>query len=106
MNEFIDVEGASGGRYRFRLMRDLGDLPATAGNFVFVRREAGVAKVVGCGSANSLMEVGKLWSRAVEQHQADGLYVYLSVARRMRTDVHQDIAEKHRPALVSVELDQ
>lgn len=106
MNDFIDVEGASGGRYRFRLMRNLDELPATAGAFVFVRREAGGVQVVACGSANSLMDVGKLWGRAVEQHQAQGLYVYLSVARRMRTEVRQDIAEKHRPALVSVELDR
>jgi len=105
MNEFIDVEGASGARHRFRLMRDLSALPATAGAFVFVRREAGCTKVVACGSANSLIEVGKLWLRAAEQHQADALYVYLSVARRMRTEVHQDIAEKHLPALVTVELD-
>jgi len=103
--DFIDVEGASGASYRFRLVREPADLPATAGTFVFVRRAAGGPEVVACGTANSLMEVGKLWPRAVEQLQAESLYIYLSVARRLRTDVHQDIAEKHRPALVSVELD-
>jgi hypothetical protein len=101
MDEFIDVEGASGARYRFRRTPEL---PTSAGNFVFVRRDGEGARIAGCGSANSLVEVVRLWPRAVEQEQADGLYVYLNVARRTRNEVHKDIAEKHQPALIAVEL--
>jgi len=103
MNEFVDITGASGTSYRFRLAADAAALPDAAGNFVFVRQEDGRAHIVGSGSAGNLAVAAKLWARAVAEQQADSLYFYLSIARRMRTEVHEDIAEKHHPALIAVE---
>jgi hypothetical protein len=104
MEGFIDVEGASGARYRFRLAPDHAALPATAGNFIFARRDAGGPRLVGCDSANNLAEVTKLWAGAVDEQHADSLYVYLNVARRTRNEVHENIAEKHHPAPIAVDL--
>jgi len=36
---FIEIAGAFGARYRFHDVRDPADLPRTAGDFVFVRRD-------------------------------------------------------------------
>ena len=101
MPQFIDLQGASGAQYRFRLASGFSPL---AGNFVFVRTEQGRALVVGAGTATSLKEVAALWRRAVDELQAEAVYLYLNIASRARLPVHDDIVQQHNPPFVALEL--
>ncbi|HEY9234601.1 MULTISPECIES: hypothetical protein [Phenylobacterium] len=103
MKDLLDIEGASGALYRFRLHDTNRELPATAGNYLIVRREEGALQVIGCGEAQSLMSARPLWAEAVAEHGAEQLYLRLNVARAHRVGEHEDIVAKHRPQLVKNE---
>lgn len=102
---FLDLVGASGAVYRFRLVGDLGELPATAGNFVYAREEAGNYDVVCCGTARSLFRARAAWPAAVERRQATHLYVRLNVSRAVREGEHEDIIAAANPDLVLTDFD-
>lgn len=103
MKPFIDLVGASGAVYRFRLVEDPTLLPATGGNFAYVRADGKDEQVVGCGVARSLFKAQASWPAAVEQHKANGIYVRLNVARIQREAEHEDLVEGLKPALVLVD---
>lgn len=103
MKDLLDIEGASGALYRFRAQDVERGLPATAGNYVYVRREGEGVQVVGCGETQSLMNAKALWQTAVEEHQAERLYLRLNVARSSRITEHKDIVARYRPPLVKSE---
>lgn len=102
MQDILDLQGASGGSYRFRRIDDPAQLPATSGNFVHVRWSGEVAQVVYCGSVNTLTSAADRWSETVGVYGAVGLYIRLNVARRGRDEEHADLVEKHRPSLGEV----
>uniref|UniRef100_B0T9E2 Uncharacterized protein n=1 Tax=Caulobacter sp. (strain K31) TaxID=366602 RepID=B0T9E2_CAUSK len=99
VKEHLDLQGASGATYRFRLIADPGQLPATSGNFVYVRWRGSVPQVFCCGAVNSLTSATRLWDVAVRTHGAEGLYVRLNVARAQRDEEHADLIEKIRPPM-------
>lgn len=103
MKDLLDIEGASGALYRFRVHDTDRELPATAGNYLFIRRDGEAIQVVGCGEAQSLMSARPLWAEAVAEHGAEKLYLRLNVARAHRVGEHEDIVAKHRPQLVKSE---
>jgi hypothetical protein len=96
VSEFIDLRGASGAAYRFR-RADPAALPATAGNFVYVREEAGEPEVVCCGTALSLTLAADLSRNMKDRYGATDLYIRLNVARAVRLGEHQDILEHSKP---------
>ncbi|MFI4967058.1 MAG: hypothetical protein ACHP9T_17035, partial [Caulobacterales bacterium] len=63
MNAFIDLQGASGATYRFRLWTEGSSHLPIAGNYVFVREATQGFKVVLAGLTNDLStcraELGK-----------------------------------------------
>lgn len=91
MKQLLDLAGASGAVYRFRLT-DPSELPVAGGNFVFVRTALEEAAVLACGTAESLSEVADYWGRAVLVEGAEWLYVRLNVARSARCAEHADLA--------------
>lgn len=101
MKDLLDIEGASGVLYRFRLHDTDRELPATAGNYVFVRGDT--SQVIGCGESQSLMNAKAPWTQAVAEHGAEKLYLRLNVARASRIGEHEDIVAKHQPALIKSE---
>jgi hypothetical protein len=103
LKDQLDIEGASGALYRFRLQDDERGLPATAGNYVYVRREGDAVQVVGCGETQSLMNAKSLWQTAVDEHQAEQIYLRLNVARAARVNEHDDIVARHQPPLIKTE---
>jgi hypothetical protein len=105
VNEFWDIAGASGALYRFRRVADPGQLPAMAGNFIFLRPGDGGERLVCCGSVPSLIRAGAPWRLAVEQHQTEAIFVRLNVSRAIRLGEHQDIVERQNPTMVVAELD-
>lgn len=96
MSDIIDLRGASGAAYRFRRV-DPAALPATAGNFVYAREEAGELAVLCCGTALSLTSAGDLRRDVVERHGEADLFIRLNVARAVRRGEHEDIVERIQP---------
>ena len=105
MQDLLDLEGASGARYRFRHVADLSDLRVTAGNFAYVRWTGPRPQVVGCGAVNGLVRAVSGWSEAVSAHGANAVYVRLNVARAARLDEHHDLIEGLRPPMPAAALD-
>ena len=105
MNEVIDIRGASGEAYRFRLQSEDRPLPATAGNFVYVRAEGEGFALICCGETHSLIHARRLWPHAVSEHQATHLYLRLNVARVRRHEECADIVARHQPVMTSCEAD-
>lgn len=99
MQEILDLQGASGSHYRFRLIADPAQLPATSGNFVHVRWSGGGAQVVYCGAVSALTAAADRWNETLSAHDAAGLYVRLNVARKERDEEHADLVAKHQPPM-------
>jgi hypothetical protein len=102
---FLDIKGASGTTYRFRLVGDLAALPAGAGNLLLVRHAAGRSHVVGCASCRSLAHSRDDWVRARGQAGADSLYIRLNVSSAVRKAEHEDLVAACQPLLVAAEVD-
>ncbi len=94
-SELLELQGASGARYRFRRVKDPAALPAEGGNFVYVRHLDEGAQLIASGAAESLHQAKTFWSKAVERHGADSIYVRLNIASKQRLFEHGDIAEAH-----------
>jgi hypothetical protein len=101
VKEHLDLQGASGAAYRFRLVADPAELPATSGNFVYVRWRGSAAQVACCGAVDSLISATRFWDAAVRAHKVDGLYIRLNVARALRDAEHEDLVIRQRPPMTS-----
>ena len=95
MNDFIDLTGASGATYRFRLRAVAGDHLPIAGNFALVTIVDGKVTVTTLGKSNDL-------SRLVAPTDPPEAQVYtrLNVARAIRTSEHDDLAAAYPAAQV------
>jgi hypothetical protein len=94
-SELLELQGASGARYRFRRVKDPSALPAEGGNFVYVKHLDEGAALIASGAAESLHQALINWTAAVEHHGADSIYVRLNIASKQRLFEHSDIAEAH-----------
>jgi hypothetical protein len=103
VSEFIDITGVSGSVYRFRRITGPAQLPAMAGNFLFSRRDGDRNEMICCGEVPSLMRAAEAWPSAVEQHQAEAIFVRLNVSRSVRVAEHMDIIAGHNPRIVVAE---
>lgn len=99
MKDSLDLQGASGATYRFRLVADPAGLPATSGNFVYVRWRGAAAQVACCGAVHTLASANRFWDEAVRAHKVEGLYIRLNVARAVRDQEHEDLMAKLRPPM-------
>jgi hypothetical protein len=100
MQNFIDLEGASGTTYRFQRVEDLSKLPAIAGNFVYVQGDGPKPTVVCCGADETLLGAANRWPAAQQSHGADAIYVRKNVSWKVRASEHEDIVERYRPPLL------
>ena len=99
MKPFIEIAGVSGSIYRFQWVSGPTRLPATAGNFIFLRSSPGEDEIVCCGMVRSLVLAVSAWEQAQDQHGATSIYVRLNVSRGIRSAEHQDIVAKQAPML-------
>ena len=100
MQGFIDLKGASGAEYRFRIWREgTAHLPI-AGNFVFLREEAEGFTVVLVGVTNDLSHARRDWAKGAKRG-ATHVFTRLNVARSVRTAEHADLVAGYTTALVS-----
>ena len=101
MQNFIDLAGASGATYRFQRVDDLTNLPAIAGNFVYVKGDGPKMVVLCCGADETLLRAASRWPDAQQSHGAKAIYVRKNVSWKVRASEHEDIVERHRPPLVA-----
>lgn len=100
MQDFIDLKGASGAEYRFRIWREGTPHLPIAGNYVFLRQEAEGFTVLLVGATNDLSQARAEWAKGAKRGATD-VFTRLNVARAVRTAEHQDLVAGYKPALVS-----
>jgi hypothetical protein len=91
---FLDLQGASGAIYRFRLWGD--QTTPTAGNYVV--RSAKTGELLLIGVTHDLLQIRK---SALESTPDAELYVRLNVARAIRHAEHEDLAAKYPDAEIA-----
>ena len=99
MNDFIDLKGASGASYRFRLWPEGAAHQPIAGNFALVKEEADGFAIVGVGETLDLsmlrLDLPKQATRNVTH-----IYTRLNVARAIRVAEHEDLTARYKAARV------
>lgn len=95
--DFIDIRGASGASYRFRIWPEGGGHVPVAGNFVVVREAAFPMDVLVIGVTGDLSRAASAAKRE------DRVYTRLNVARATREAEHDDLAAGYPKAQVIVE---
>jgi hypothetical protein len=93
---YIDLQGASGAVYRYKLAEDREPRTTIAGNFVFVDA---TGTVVYAGEANNLHGAANRFPEAAMKHKAEYLYTRLNVSGASRSDELQDILAALNPAM-------
>ena len=94
MNEFVDLRGASGAAYRFKLLRK-GETPLRiAGNYAILRVRAEGHTVVHLGMTDDLSKVREE-APAMTGRGPFHVYVRLNIARSSREGEHADMAVRH-----------
>jgi hypothetical protein len=96
--DFIDVPGASGVAYRFRLWPRGERPPPMAGNYIVARKAQGPAEVMLVGVTSDLSRVNGDELRTGAGVQ---LFTRLNFARAIRTAEHADIVAGHAHAAVA-----
>ena len=105
MKDIIDLHGASGAKYRFRLWPPgAGHLPM-GGNYAFVREEPGGFALLAGAAIDDLSLTRSTHGAAASALGATHLFTRLNVSRAVRTFEAEDIAayyelgaEQARPA--------
>ena len=94
MNDFIDLVGASGATYRFRIWPTGAPHLPMAGNYVCVHEEAAGYSIVFVGESLDLSQVrDKLPKKA--RDTTTHIYTRLNVARAIRCAEHDDLKARH-----------
>jgi hypothetical protein len=101
MREFVDLRGASGTLYRFRLWPEGGAHPPIAGNYIVLREEESGLQILLAGISSDLSKAGGEARRTLAKDPAARLYTRLNVARAVRCSEHEDIVAEHQPAVVT-----
>ena len=96
MKPYIDLQGASGAVYRYKLAEDRDPRTTIAGNFVFVDA---AGTIVYAGEANNLHGAANRFPEASMKHKAEYLYTRLNVSGASRSDELQDIVAAVRPVM-------
>lgn len=88
MKPYIDLKGASGAVYRYKLAEDRDPRTTIAGNYLYLNAEG---DVVFAGEANNLHDSTRGFSEAAEKHAAEYLYIRLNVSGAARADELADL---------------
>lgn len=96
MRAFVDLQGASGATYRFRLAPDGQVTTPMAGNYALLRAEADGFTVLSVAATNDLTTAAAEWKRAQAKQGAVHLYIRLNVSASIRETEQRDIAAHYR----------
>lgn len=99
MKDFIDLQGASGASYRFRLWPEGAAHQPIAGNFALVKTDGDNCTVVSVGES---LDLSRLRLDLAKNTLKAGMEVYtrLNVARAARDAEHADLASRYKTAAV------
>ena len=97
MREFIDLQGASGATYRFRLWPDGAAHQPIAGNYICVRADGDAYQVLSVGESLDLSQVREKLPKRLKE-TATSVYTRLNVARAIRCAEHEDLLARHGSA--------
>ena len=97
MRDFIDLQGASGAAYRFRLWPAGADHLPIAGNYVCVRADGDDFEIVSIGETLDLSGLRDSLPRKVREATTH-VYTRLNVARAIRCAEHEDLMARYRPS--------
>lgn len=100
MQDFIDLSGASGAVYRFRIWNDGASHLPIAGNYVILKAEPEGFTVLLVGTTNDLSKARGDWGKAAKRG-ATHIFTRLNVARTTRDEEHADLVAGYKPPLVS-----
>jgi hypothetical protein len=102
MREFVDLKGASGQSYRFRLVQS-GAFPLRiAGNYAMLKPKGEGFAVAHLGVTNDLSQAREK-CQPLSGRGPFHLYVRLNVARAVREAEHEDIASTLAPTPLAAE---
>jgi hypothetical protein len=93
---YIELKGASGAVYRYKLAEDADPRTTIAGNFVYLDE---IGTVLLAGETNNLVGANERWGEAVLRHHAKALYTRLNVSGASRTEEFADIVAALDPAM-------
>jgi hypothetical protein len=100
MNSQIDLRGASGTVYRYRIANPMRPNIAGSGNFLYVRDEDGSPQVLYAGETDSLAADCILrWDEAVREHGATHLFMRLNVSGATRATELSDLLPELDPVM-------
>ena len=104
MQEFIDLQGASGASYRFRRRLEGASHLPSAGNYVLVQETSTGFKVLTVGA---VLDLSLLRPPAQPRagRKAKHLFTRLNIVRAVRKLEHEDLVASYRPAEVVSEAD-
>lgn len=96
MKPYIELKGASGAVYRYKLAENGDPNTTIAGNYVYVDSKGAV---IYAGEANNLIDSKGRWSEAYSRHGATWLYTRLNVSGASRADEYSDIVIALQPIM-------
>lgn len=99
MKTFVDLEGASGRAYRFRLWREGEPHQPIAGNYAYLGASDHGLEVLGIGATNDLSAARQPLARLKRLGVAH-VYTRLNVPRGARETEHQDLVARYHPQFV------
>jgi hypothetical protein len=97
MKEFIDLQGASGAAYRFRLWPEGRGHQPIAGNYVCVRANPSAPGGYAVAHVGECMDLSRIHAELPKHLRGGEVQVYtrLNVARALRTAEHEDLLAQH-----------
>jgi hypothetical protein len=100
VNDYIDIQGASGATYRFLRLKDGRPLSPMGGNYLYVRFTGPKCEVICAAEAQNLLkDARERWNEALERYQVTELYSRLNISERVRLLELADITEATHPPM-------
>jgi hypothetical protein len=95
-----DFTGQSGTQYRYRALEDLKPVSPGGANYLYVKWEKDVARIIYVGETDSLHRaVFETWDEARRTHKADEILARLNITGSVRRFEQADLVEKHNPPM-------
>lgn len=95
-----DFAGQSGTQYRYKSLEDLRPVSPGGANYLYVKWEGDIARVIYAGETDSLHRaVFESWDEARSEHGATEILARLNITGAVRRAEQADIIGKHRPAM-------
>jgi hypothetical protein len=103
VQDYIDVNGASGTIYRFLRLKEGRPLSPMGGNFIYIRYTGDKFEMIYAAEAQNLLKDARdRWNEAAERYQATELFSRLNISERVRLLELADIADASHPPMNAI----